>query len=68
MSGKSVAYGANTFVSVNRLGYIFQSDPVIASSLFQDVPSGYWAERAIYKIYNAGITKGWFCQSVDVLS
>jgi len=26
--------------------------------IFQDVPLGYWAEEAIYKIYNAGITKG----------
>jgi hypothetical protein len=25
---------------------------------FEDVPPGYWAEEAIYKIYNAGITKG----------
>jgi Metallo-peptidase family M12 len=25
---------------------------------FIDVPSGYWAEQAIYKIYNAGITTG----------
>jgi hypothetical protein len=25
---------------------------------FIDVPPGYWAEAAIYKIYNAGITKG----------
>jgi parallel beta-helix repeat protein len=25
---------------------------------FADVPPGYWAEDAIYKIYNAGITKG----------
>jgi S-layer homology domain len=58
MSGKSVAYGANTFVSVNNLGFIFQSDPVTETNLFQDVPSGHWAETAIYKIYNAGITKG----------
>jgi len=32
--------------------------------LFGDVPPGHWAEQAIYKIYNAGITKG--C-SVDPL-
>ena len=32
--------------------------------IFQDVPPGHWAEDAIYKIYNAGITKG--C-SVDPL-
>ena len=25
---------------------------------FEDVPLGYWAEEDIYKIYNAGITKG----------
>ena len=25
---------------------------------FVDVPTGHWAEAAIYKIYNAGITKG----------
>ena len=25
---------------------------------FEDVPLGYWAEDAIYKIYNAGITTG----------
>jgi hypothetical protein len=29
-----------------------------SSSLFIDVPTGYWAEAAIYKIYNAGITTG----------
>jgi S-layer homology domain len=28
------------------------------NTLFIDVPPGYWAEEAIYKIYNAGITKG----------
>jgi FG-GAP-like repeat len=33
---------------------INQGGPVI----FIDVPPGYWAEEAIYKIYNAGITKG----------
>jgi hypothetical protein len=35
--------------------------PVVVSqgsALFQDVPPGYWAEDAIYKIYNAGITTG----------
>jgi S-layer homology domain len=26
---------------------------------FVDVPSGYWAEQDIYKIYNAGITQGY---------
>ncbi|MGV7224556.1 MAG: DUF1566 domain-containing protein [Nitrospinales bacterium] len=26
--------------------------------VFEDVPSGYWAEDAIYKIYDAGITTG----------
>jgi hypothetical protein len=31
-----------------------QSDVVT----FVDVPQGYWAEEAIYKIYNAGITTG----------
>jgi len=36
----------------------------MAEGIFQDVPSGHWAEDAIYKIYNAGITKG--C-SVDPL-
>jgi FG-GAP-like repeat/S-layer homology domain len=30
----------------------------ISLRLFADVPPGYWAEEAIYKIYNAGITKG----------
>ena len=29
-----------------------------ASTRFTDVPPGYWAEGAIYKIYEAGITKG----------
>jgi len=28
--------------------------------VFQDVPPGFWAEEDIYKIYNAGITKGCF--------
>jgi hypothetical protein len=29
-----------------------------AEANFVDVPSGYWAEDSIYKIYEAGITKG----------
>ena len=34
--------------------------PIVVSSsaIFQDVPLGHWAYDAIYKIYNAGITKG----------
>ena len=31
---------------------------VVPSGGFIDVPPGYWAYDAIYKIYNAGITKG----------
>jgi S-layer homology domain len=30
----------------------------IVNPLFSDVPPGHWAYDAIYKIYNAGITKG----------
>ena len=30
----------------------------MGGGIFQDVPPGYWAEEAIYKIYNAGITTG----------
>jgi Subtilase family len=30
----------------------------MVAGIFQDVPPGYWAEDAIYKIYNAGITTG----------
>jgi len=35
------------------------------NTLFVDVPPGHWAEEAIYKIYNAGITKG--CSKIPLL-
>jgi parallel beta-helix repeat protein len=31
---------------------------ISSCTFFVDIPPGYWAEEAIYKIYNAGITKG----------
>ena len=46
----------NTAITVANFGQF--------AILFGDVPSGHWAEDAIYKIYNLGITKG--C-SVDPL-
>jgi hypothetical protein len=48
----NVPFGPQPYALVVS-GYI--STP---EGIFQDVPPGYWAEEAIYKIYNAGITKG----------
>jgi CSLREA domain-containing protein len=47
--------GDGDSVIVCDIGAIeYQGQP----ALFVDVPTGYWAEAAIYKIYNAGITIG----------
>ena len=63
--GDLSAYGGDIWIAIearegigsislaNRSRYYKSASPV-----FVDVPPGYWAEAAIYKIYNAGITKG----------
>lgn len=48
--GTVVAVGYNGYGQLNVSGWNL--------ALFADVPPGYWAEAAIYKIYNSGITKG----------
>jgi Regulator of chromosome condensation (RCC1) repeat len=60
-NGTVVAVGYNTTGQCNVSGWNLGSP----SSLFIDVPNGYWAETAIYKIYNAGITKG--CSQIPLM-
>ena len=49
--GTVVAVGWNHFAQCNLFDWDLQPD-------FTDVPPGIWAEEAIYKIFNAGITTG----------
>jgi hypothetical protein len=44
--------------TLNNTAYTVANFRLSGAVSFIDVPSGYWAENAIYKIYNAGITKG----------
>jgi hypothetical protein len=51
-------HAADNRKTLNNTAYTvanFRQSEVIS---IEDVPSGYWAEDAIYKIYNTGITKG----------
>ncbi len=50
-NGTVLAVGANFSGQCDVGDWDLQPD-------FTDVPTGYWAEDAIYKIYEAGITKG----------
>ena len=44
--------------TLNNTAYTVANFRQSEEALFGDVPPGHWAEEAIYKLYNAGITKG----------
>jgi hypothetical protein len=44
--------------TLNNTAYTVANFRQSGIDLFQDVPAGYWAREAIYKIFNAGITSG----------
>lgn len=52
VTGYNIPFGPQPYALVIS-GNIAVGEPV-----FGDVPPGHWAEEAIYKIYEAGITKG----------
>jgi S-layer homology domain len=63
--GDLSAYGENLYIAIEarqglgNIGLANRSRYYASySTVFVDVPKGYWAYEAIYKIYDAGITKG----------
>lgn len=50
---------------LNNTAYTVANFRESSAAKFIDVPSGYWAEEEIYKIYNAGITTG--CSQVPLM-